>query len=128
MYAMQRWNLTCSNVHAQAAHDAELRRVLLRLTAALGLHVGGVGGATAAAAAAAELDTEAGAGASAEAGWGSDGNARFAHAKSPALRLKITHPAETATLLAPRIACLSRAPHWHGYRTCSHFRSTGHLV
>ena len=80
-----------SKVHAQAAHDAELRRVLLRLTAALGVHVGGAGGAAAAAAAAAELSAESGAASSAEADWGSDGSSRFAHAKAPAPGLGCVH-------------------------------------
>ncbi|KAK9830590.1 hypothetical protein WJX81_002568 [Elliptochloris bilobata] len=56
----------------QAAHDAELRRVLLRLTATLGRHVGGAGGAAAAAAAGSELSAEASAGPAADAEWGSD--------------------------------------------------------
>lgn len=109
----------------QAAHDAELRRVLLRLTAALGLHVGGAGGAGAAAAAAAELDTEAGTGASAEAGWGSDGNARFAHAKVTLIE---------DNLLPKQQLCFHPGPLLYlmhhvgvGTRTCLHGRLTSHL-
>lgn len=60
----------------QAAHDAELRRVLMRLAAALGRHVGGLGGIAAAAAADADLraDGTSSAAADAELGLGSSGS------------------------------------------------------
>ena len=86
--------------------------MLLRLTAALGLHVGGAGGAAAAAAAAAELGAEAGAGASAEAGWGSDGNARSAHAMASRIELRTTyHSSNSAyTPLATFVSCVHSRP------------------
>ena len=73
--------------------------MLLRLTAALGPHVGGMGGAAAAAAATAELDAEAGAAPAADAELGSGGNARCANAAPPALGL--LSPTDAATLLSP---------------------------